>query len=97
LEDFCTSLSESQAELLRSQIAQVSADPSGRRAPQHRLTRPFRPTGKLALPKGQRAFEFKTNHVRGLFIVDTVLRELVFIPVVKGRRFVTAAEAPWHS
>jgi hypothetical protein len=96
LSRFCETLSPSQGELLRRQVEQVCADPSGRREPIHRFTRPFRPGGKLSgLPKGQKAFEFVTNHCRGLFLIDEQARELTFLPI-KGKRFLSMADWPLH-
>jgi hypothetical protein len=94
---FCEPLTKPQEELLRRQIDQVLADPSGQREPKHRFTRPFRVSGKVAfLPKGQRAFEFKTNRCRAVFLVDSDARELQFIQVAKRMRFLTPSECPWH-
>src|SRR5438132_14425017 len=95
LDAFCAELPDSQADLLRSQVDRVCADPSGRRPPPHRLTRPFRTARRYVrgLESGQSVFEFKTNHVRGLFVVDNGSRTIVFAPV-KGRRFFRAADAP---
>jgi len=96
LDAFCVELPDSQADLLRRQVNQVCADPSGRRRPPHRLTRPFRTARRYIrdLEPGQSVFEFKTNHIRGLFVVDNETRTIVFAPV-KGRRFFRSSDAPW--
>lgn len=96
LANFCEALTESQGALLRRQVERVCQDPSGKREPRHNYTRPFRASGKLRfLPKGQKAFEFKTNHCRGLFLVDTEVRQLEFLSMGKLGRFFLPGNAPW--
>ena len=96
LDDFCSGMTDSQAQKFRVVIARVCADPSGRRHPQHSYAKPFhRPERYLgrALPAGTKVWELKTNHQRGLFITDEPW--IVFLDV-RGKRFMTADECPWH-
>lgn len=103
LDEFCTGLSDSQATYLRAVIDRVCADPSGRRQPRHSFTRPFQnPQAYVPnLPSDLKVWELKTNRYRGLFVTAEVEvkgvthRRLAFVSV-GGRRFMLAAEAPWH-
>ena len=46
-------------------------DPSGRREPKHRYTRPFRTAERyVAVSKCESVWEFKLNHCRALFVID---------------------------
>jgi hypothetical protein len=102
LDEYCKGLSPSEAKQLRDAIKRVCADPSGRREPRHRFTRPFRNpkpyVGKV--PKGMKLWEFKTNHHRGLFWTGQkkhggkTVRRLAFVRV-KGARFFRTGDAPW--
>jgi hypothetical protein len=95
LDEFCATLPGGQGDLVRQAVRRVCADPSGRRQPQHRYTRPFRNAKRYApgLSGNQRVWEFKTRQCRGLFVTDAELRTLVFLPV-SGRRFMLPAQAP---
>ena len=102
LDDFCDGLSDYQADYLREVVNRICQDPSGRREPQHRWTRPFRnPGAYVRVPKGVKVWELKTNLYRALFITDTFTTKkgekkqiLTFLPV-GGERFLHVNDAPW--
>jgi hypothetical protein len=97
LDAFCGGMTDSQSKALREVVRRVCADPSGRREPRHNYVRgPFRNAERYLgrrMPAGTKVWELKTNHVRGLFITDHPY--IAFLPV-RGKRFMTADEAPWH-
>jgi hypothetical protein len=97
LDAFCERMSDSQARAFREVIRRVCADPSGRREPRHRYVRgPFRNAERYLgrrMPSEAKVWELKTNHARGLFVTDPPF--LAFLPV-RGKRFMTADECPWH-
>jgi len=90
------------AEALAEIVKRVCADPSGKREPKHRYTRPF-PNAKkhVAVPPGAKAWELVANHWRALFMTveevegEVTYRLIVFLPK-KGVRFWPIADAPWH-
>jgi hypothetical protein len=98
---------ESRAELdaigdarLTTTVERVLADPSGRREPQHNYTRRFQNPRRhvKGLAKGEKVWELKPNHWRALFITFETAdgaKGLFFLPV-KGARFWTMSECPWH-
>ena len=100
----------SQAELdeidddqLRRAVDRVLADPSGRRQPQHNYTRRFRnPRRYVKVAKSDAVWEFKPSRWRGLFVTaertggDGATHRLLVFVQVKGRRFWSMADCPWH-
>lgn len=94
----------SQAELqkigdanLTRAVARVCADPSGQREPRHSFTRRFRNTSKYVDTKGRDVWEFKTAKWRGLFFIAKGKKgEGIFFMRVKGTRFMTLGDCPWH-
>lgn len=96
LDDFCADLSESQATYLRAAVQRVCENPSGRGDPSHSFTQKFREPRRYLgnrLPAGTTVLEFKPNQYRGLFIVKD--DKVAFLPM-KGRRFTTVKDCPWH-
>jgi hypothetical protein len=95
---------ESEAELeaiddasLQQAVARVLADPSGQREPRHNYARRFRNTTKYVDTGGRDLWEFKTSKWRGLFLIAKgVDREGIMFVRVKGKRFMTLGECPWH-
>jgi hypothetical protein len=101
LERLCEALGK-QGVKLRSDVERVCANPSGQRNPRHRFTKKFHSAHRIvSVAKGAKVMEFTTNQWRGLFqLVEfekdgTTHRLLVFIPI-KGRRFFTLDNCPWH-
>jgi len=105
LDAFCATLSEKQAAKLRQDVERVCRDPSGRLEPKHSLTQKFREPSKYLgkkVQKGVDVWEFKPNQFRGLFVTQLCkgkdgkkVRLVAFLPV-KGRRFTTVDDCPWH-
>jgi hypothetical protein len=95
---------ESAAELeeigdrqLTDAVDRVRKDPSGQREPRHKYARRFRNTSKYVDTRGRDVWEFKTSKYRALFIVAKGReREGIFFIRVKGKRFMTLGECPWH-
>ncbi|MGK2936926.1 MAG: hypothetical protein ACSLFR_03840 [Solirubrobacteraceae bacterium] len=85
-------------EHLTRAVERVLADPSGRREPRHNYTRLFRnPRAYVSVRSGERVWEFRTNHWRALFVlVDRDGRSGIFFVPIRGKRFLTMGEAPWH-
>ena len=89
------------AELDDSQLAQavqrVCHDPSGRREPRHNYTSRFRNPSRYVKTGDRDVWEFKTSKYRGLFVIaeGETARRLYFLPV-KGKRFMSLGECPWH-
>lgn len=76
----------------------VRADPSGRGTPGHRYTRKFRNPARYVDARGRDVWEFKPSRWRGLFLIASKEGEdvgMFFLPV-KGKRFWTVKECPWH-
>jgi hypothetical protein len=101
LDEFCATLSGSQATYLKDVVLRVCEDPSGRRQPTHNFTREFKNPGKYAaVPQGAKVWELKTNRYRGLFITAEVEkdgvthRRLFFLPV-GGQRLMLTGDVPW--
>jgi hypothetical protein len=101
LDQLCKILGKS-AEQLRAAVDRVCANPSGQRQPRHRYTKKFHSAHRYVnVAKGATVLEFTTNQWRGLFqLVEfeknkTVHRLVVFIPI-KGSRFFTVDNCPWH-
>jgi hypothetical protein len=106
LDEFCAGLSERQANYLRLAVERVCRDPSGRRQPTHRYTRPFANAQRYVpnLPDELKVWEFKTNHYRALFVTAEVEvdgrthRHLSFLPIGGrggGSRFLRPVDCPW--
>lgn len=101
LAQLCETLGK-QGEKLRADVERVCANPSGQQNPRHRFTKKFHSAHRtVSVAKGAKVMEFTTNQWRGLFqLVEfekggTTHRLLVFIPI-KGRRFFTLDNCPWH-
>jgi hypothetical protein len=77
-------------------VDRVRADPSGQRDPRHSYTRRFRNTTKYVDTKGRDVWEFKTSKYRALFSIAKGSREGIFFYPVKGQRFMTLGQCPWH-
>jgi hypothetical protein len=77
-------------------VDRVRADPSGRKEPQHPYTRKFRNPGKYANVGDRNVFEFKPSKWRGLFVIAAGENEGLFFVPIKGKRFMTLGECPWH-
>jgi len=95
-----TRLNDSQ---LASAVMRVRQDPSGRREPQHRFVEKFQnPRRYIKVAKGATIWEFKTNQWRALFERveargrDGKLHRRMFFFPVRGRRFWSMSECPWH-
>jgi hypothetical protein len=96
---------ESQAELdaldddsLTQIVDRVRTDPSGQRQPKHHYTRKFQnPQQYLKVPAKTRVWELRTNHYRALMttVEHNGRHGLWFFPI-KGKRFWTLSECPWH-
>jgi hypothetical protein len=96
---------DSEAELeaidddgLREKVRRVCADPSGQRQPRHNFTRKFREPKKYVKSGDRAVFEFKPSGWRGLFVIgekDGNAKGVFFIPV-KGKRFWSMSDCPWH-
>jgi hypothetical protein len=105
LDAFCATLSEKQAAKLRQDVERVCRDPSGQLEPKHTLTRKFRDPGKYLgrnVPNGMDVWEFKPNQFRALFVTNLSkgkdrkkIRLVAFLPI-KGKRFTTLDDCPWH-
>lgn len=85
---------------LRAAVERVLADPSGRGRPGHRYTKTFHnPEKYVTLEDGVKVWEFCPNQWRGLFMTADAQGDgpglLLFVPV-RGKRFLTKNEAPWH-
>ena len=89
-------LAELDDDALRRAVERVCADPSGQREPKHSYTRRFRNTTKYVDTRGRDLWEFKTSKYRGLFFIAKGKREGIFFVPVKGRRFMSLGECPWH-
>lgn len=84
------------AALIRA-VERVRADPSGQREPRHNYTRRFHNTTKYVDTKGRDLWEFKPSKWRGLFLIAKgPTREGIMFLAVKGKRFMTLNECPWH-
>jgi len=101
LDHLCETLGK-PGEKLRQDVERVCENPSGQRNPRHRFTKKFHSAHRyVQVSKGAKVMEFTTNQWRGLFqLVEvekggTVHSLLVFIPV-KGQRFFSADDCPWH-
>lgn len=101
LSQLCETLGK-PGEQLRRAVARVCADPSGQRNPRHSYTKTFHsPWRYVNVGKKVKVMEFTTSRWRGLFQLaeaekdGTIHRLLVFIPI-KGRRFFTVKDCPWH-
>jgi hypothetical protein len=96
LEAFSARLRPGDAKSLKRSIERVCADPSGMREPRHHFTRRFVDyetyTGKR-LPRDIKVYEFRPPGFRGLYIID---RPYMIFLKVRGRRFRTADDCPWH-
>ena len=90
-------LTEIDDEALALAVERVCADPSGQREPGHNYARRFRNASKYVNVGDRDVWEFKTSKYRGLFSIakGSDHRGIFFIPV-KGKRFMTMAECPWH-
>jgi hypothetical protein len=93
-------LDELDDEALATIVERVLADPSGRREPQHNYTRRFQNAKRYVkgLAKDEKVWELKPNHWRALFVTletDDGRKGLFFLPV-KGTRFWTMSDCPWH-
>lgn len=96
-----------KAEKLRDAVERVCANPSGQFQPKHKFSQKFKNAKKyVTVAPGATVWEFKPNQWRGLYMTvedeienengeKQTIRLLVFIPI-KGRRFLTVGEAPWH-
>jgi hypothetical protein len=84
-------------EALTRAVDRVRIDPSGQREPRHRYTRRFHSTTRYVNAGGRDLWEFRTGKWRGLFVLveGKSGRGLFFVPI-KGTRFMTLAECPWH-
>lgn len=82
---------------LRRIVERVLADPTGQREPRHNYTRKFRNASRYAKVGNREAWEFCPSKWRGLFVIATRGRaqRLYFLPV-KGKRFMSLGECPWH-
>lgn len=78
-------------------VERVRADPSGRREPGHRYTCRFHNTTKYVDTGGRDLWEFRPSKWRGLFVIvkGASTQGVMFLPV-KGKRFMTLSECPWH-
>lgn len=96
--DSVAELKEIGDQNLSSAVERVLADPSGRREPRHSHTRRFlNPRRYVRVARDERVWEFKTNHWRALFItVDGKNGRGVFFVSVKGKRFWSMSDCPWH-
>jgi len=101
LDHLCETLG-SKAEQLKRAVGRVCADPSGQRNPRHSFTKKFRsPWNYAAGAKKDDVTEFTTNQWRGLFRLledendGKPVRMLAFL-AIKGRRFFTVKDCPWH-
>lgn len=77
-------------------MERVCEDPAGRSNPGHSFTQKFREPRRYLgskLPPNTSVFEFKPNRYRALFIVSG--DSVAFLPI-KGRRFFTVKDCPWH-
>lgn len=84
------------AALIRA-VERVRSDPGGQREPRHRYTCRFHNTTKYVNTGGRDLWEFRPSKWRGLFVIAKgPNREgIIFLPV-KGKRFMTLRECPWH-
>jgi hypothetical protein len=101
LKHLCQALGK-PGEQLRRAVERVCDNPSGQRNPRHRYTKKFNSAHRYVnVAKGAKVAEFTTNQWRALFQLvefekdETTYRLLVFIPI-RGRRFFTADDCPWH-
>ena len=101
LQRLCEELGK-PAEQLRAAVERVCANPSGQRNPRHHFTKKFHSAHRyVPVAKGATVMEFTTNQWRGLFQLvefekdEIVHRLLVFIPI-RGQRFLSVKECPWH-
>ena len=91
-----------KGEALRACVERVCADPSGRRQPTHRYTKPFHNAKKyVEVGEGEKVWEFCPNQWRGLFMlfeeeVDGETHRLLAFSPINGKRFFNKGEAPWH-
>jgi hypothetical protein len=90
-------LTEIDNEALTLAVQRVCDDPSGQREPRHSHVRRFRNTTKYVDTGGRDLWEFKTSKWRGLFLIakGTDHQGIMFVRV-KGKRFMTLGECPWH-
>lgn len=91
-------LARIDAPQLTRAVRRVQADPGGRGQPGHPYTRKFQnPRAYVDVRRGEKVWEFSTNHYRALFVTFATegKRGIFFIPV-RGRRFWTMGECPWH-
>lgn len=102
LDEFCADLKPGEAKSLRQAIDRVKQDPWGYGIPGHRYTKPHHPDKRyLHMPSGTRVLELKVGNFRGLFTTTVVkrgdreYRRIDFVRI-RGRRFMTAGDAPWH-
>lgn len=101
LDQLCETLGK-PGEKLRGDVERVCANPSGQQDPRHRFTKKFHSAHRFVnVAKGAKVMEFTTNQWRGLFQLVEIKKDgvthrlLVFIPI-KGRRFFSADDCPWH-
>lgn len=101
LDRLCAEGGDSE-ERLRQAVKRVCADPSGRREPHHNFTKPFHnPRRYVKVGKHVKVIEFKSNQWRGLLQLVEVTKNgkthrLVFFNPIKGQRFFSADQCPWH-
>lgn len=83
---------------LTKAVERVRADPSGQLEPKHRYTERFKNASKYANVGKRDVREFKPSKWRGLFVVTKGPsgKQGIFFIAVKGRRFMTLGECPWH-
>lgn len=93
---------DASVDALRAAIDRICADPSGRRNPQHHFTKKFHKARKyVKIPAEMSAWELTHSKWRGVFvIVETekggeTHRLIAFVPI-RGKRFLTVQDAPWH-
>lgn len=84
-------------EALTRIVSRVRADPTGQREPRHSYTRKFRNPAKYIDVGDRDVWEFCPSKWRGLFVIATGTHggRIYFLPI-KGTRFMTLNECPWH-
>ena len=82
---------------LTKAVARVCEDPSGRREPRHNYTRRFRNPSRYLKTGEREVWEFRTSKYRALFVIAKGKSEsrIFFLPV-RGIRFMTLGDCPWH-
>jgi hypothetical protein len=84
-------------EALTRIVARVCADPSGQHEPRHSYTRKFRNASKYANVGNRDVWEFCPSKWRGMFMIASGKRGgRIYFLEIKGTRFMTLGECPWH-